>query len=195
MGGGQLGNRVDRTGAADGDRVGERRAELVGELASDGVGARAVVGRGQHQGEPALERSGQPVAHRRDVLDRAGAATPVRAVQRYDVHREGLGQIGTETAGTLDEGVGVLAAGASGAEQVVDELAADAVLRLDATAQAEHQQRGDERGPLDDPLVGVVEWLVPLEDQRAEVLLVDRHRDDRPEGAVARDRDDAAGRQ
>ena len=146
MGSGEVGDLRHRAGTPDRHRVGQGVAELLGELPGDGghvgrVGpdgrqGAVLAGGGQHQRQPALERAGQAAADRRHVVDGAGTAPPVGAVEDDDVDAVRPGQVGAEPSGALHQGLRVVAG--AGAQQVVEQLAAHPVLGLEARAQAQH---------------------------------------------------------
>ena len=115
-------------------------------------------GDGQHQDGAAVPGGGQAAPARRQVEAYHRAARLLvgvgRGASRRAARTTGGVEVGAQPRARSPSAVGVVVAGV---EQVVHELAADPVLGLDPGTQAEHQQRGDHGGPLDDALVDVVE--------------------------------------
>ncbi|AXO37616.1 basic proline-rich protein precursor [Micromonospora sp. B006] len=133
---------------------------------------------GQHQHHPPVARRRQAAAGRgvrggpgqHALPGRAGLGERVVADRHQHVRRV---QVHPDAAGPRPQRVGVAQ---RPGDQVVQQLAADPPLRLGHRAAEQQQQRGHQRGALQDALVGVDQLVVRAQHQRAQVLRAGHHR-------------------
>ena len=107
-------------------------AELVGEGSRGHRGI--AVGVGKEQDQLALERGGEPARAGDHVVDRARGSATVGTIELHDEHRVRHHQVRAETAGPVQQPVGVLA---GITEEIVQQFTADAILGLDPGTQTQ----------------------------------------------------------
>ncbi len=96
-----------------------------------------------------------------------GVGGPVGPVDAGGEHDVGCVAVGTEPGGALAQQAAVAV---GGVEEVVEEFSAYPLFGLAGRAAGEQQQGGDERGPLQGPLVDGVEVGPAVQDEGAEGL-------------------------
>lgn len=162
-------------GGADGDRLVDGRAQVSRRAA--GQVRRGVAGsQGQQQDGAAVAGRGESVPGGGEVGRRGPEPAPgarflvgvrCRAVQAGGEHHVDGIQVGVEAGRALAQQPGIAVAGV---EQIVQQLAADALFGLGGRAPGEQQERGDHGGPLQGALVDGVEPRLAAKHQCAEQL-------------------------
>ena len=126
-------------------------------------------------------RPGEAAAGGGQVRRRGQGARPGAFLDPCHRHRQRPVEVRTQAAGALPQPVGV--AGRRG-EQLLEQLAADPVLRLAGRAADQQEQCRDQGRALEDAPVGLRQLVVPVQDEPAQELALDRD-GRRPPAAVA----------